>query len=297
MVSLAQVQPEQGPDSSELLLLDLPWCDARAANYPLTEEEAAWCDLPVSARCPGLQQACAAPRAELSTTGSRNAENSVGDQGDEGSGNEDSGNEGSAKEGRENEGSGNEGGGLTTESPEPPEVTESIAEENSVLTVIRRVLFGIVLLALIALMVAMIRGARRGSSEGSPSESDSEQMNGPTASSSSAIGARAASNAGTPPQTWVDLAASASQRGEHREAWTCLATALLLALQANGRVQLHPSRTTGDYVRRAPDQDTAALLRVVLRSAEAAHYGGQIPPEETLAWALAEVRAQDERRP
>jgi hypothetical protein len=235
------------------------------ADYPLSADEHAWCPVLTESSdvCPSLARACAAPPVAASAgprTPRRPDEKPPETKPDE------------------------------PTAPPPPQgdtrprpAPDSVAVAPS-LSLASRVLFiGVIVAFLFVVGRAIARSFFRGAGS-EPVPDDAAPA--PAAKAEAPI-------ARGPVETDVDRllarARAAGARGEYARAIDDAYAALLRRLDADGAIDIHPSRTNGDYVRQLRDRAVRAAMRDVVREVEQVQFGATAPSERAFRAVLDRV--------
>ena len=260
------VAAPKGPESGvSAILANERYRFCHEADYPLTEDEHAWCPILIESSevCPTLAQACQLPPAQGRITPSsprRLEKKPVAETPPE----------------KPNQ--------PLPEGAPPRDERQSITVAPA-LSGLSLVLFIAVILAFLVIVGrALAKSFFAGNTDQAPAEA-------------ATLGAPASPTASVPRgpvETDVDRllarARAAAARGEYARAIDDLYAALLRRLDADGRIDIHPSRTNGDYVRQL--RGHAALrgpVREVVREVERVHFGATAPSERAYRAVLDRV--------
>jgi hypothetical protein len=258
----------------------------RDAEYPLSDAERAYCPLVgrESRVCPRLPQACeddARPELSFAPAGDNTGKKftDFGEPTGEGPSSSHGGAGGKAggASGRGGQGDGKNGGsagpGSSAEEPPPPP-EETKIEVPGWLAVTARVVFYLLAAAFVGailwfLIKSFIRGRER-------SAEDEPAADAPTTPEETPAAPRG------PIETDVDRllarARAAAQAGDFKQAVEHTYAALLRRLEGDGLVDLHPSRTNGDYVRQLGARpDLKRALRDIATDVERMQFGAAQP--------------------
>jgi uncharacterized protein DUF4350/uncharacterized protein DUF4129 len=256
-----------GPDPMvRAVLEDDRYRFCHEADYPLSAEEHEWCSiLSVSSEvCPSLARACELPPA-TKDAGARpplkKAEKPA---------------EKKPEQPRD---------------PASPEDAKQPHDEPDQVTVapslslVSRVLFILVILAFVVMIArAIAKSFFRGAGDEAP----------PVEAAPAAPARADAPAPRGPVETDVDRllarARAAAARGDYGRAIEDAYAALLRRLDGDGHIDIHPSRTNGDYVRQLRDRaDLRGAVRDVVREVERVHFGAAAPTERAFRAVLDRV--------
>ena len=271
---LGAAEPGANPTAGPLSGEEYGFC--HDPKYPLTAREHAFCPLigAQSEACPALPAAC---KAEAKGTGTEAAKpNDVKilpvasasampsaeppDRGDKGS----KADEDHAREDR-------------------PEPDASLAPPPSGAA---RVVFFVLIGALfLALAWPLLRNFRKGGEEDEERAGDE-----PEAEAAPKARARPAEPALTDVERLLQRAQAAAGRGDYARAIDDAYAALLRRLDGAGLIDLHPSRTNGDYLRKLRDRpDVAPAVREAFRAVERVQFGTAEPSASSFQAVMARV--------
>ena len=272
-------------------------------DFPLSDAERAYCPLigRSSKVCPSLPRACAGdarpdltyaepieqtgreytdygPPSEKKGSGSGKSGSGSGSNGSgaNGSGENASGENASGENGSGNDGSGSDGSGKNGSSssakPPPPEPKPTKIEIPGWLAALGQVLFYLLAAGFVAaILYWLAKTFLKGRDRAEP-EATSETIS-PEAAPEAPRG---------PIETDVDRllarARAAAQAGDFKAAIEAAYAALLRRLEGDGLVDLHPSRTNGDYVRQLRERpDVKRALREIATDVERMQFGTEQP--------------------
>ena len=202
------------------------------ARYPLTEVEAQWCKLPSlpPPACPGLVDACAAPRGRLIGTAGRMARRSVASRGPE----------------------------RTSSGPSAPREVATI------------LFWAILILGVGFVIYSLVRAMAPGGDWADDPDDPAPSGRAQEAPGFDAEDALSESNV----SRLLVRARQAAESQNYAEALSCLRAAALRKLDQDGSIELHRSRTHGDYLRHLSDQaELREPLGDALRAFEHVHFG------------------------
>jgi hypothetical protein len=242
------------------IFLDPSYRFCHEADYPLLSEERAWCPLigEQSEVCPTLPKACSAPPAAVVAGGDGYARRWL-------------------QSGREGDGRGASGDGRTRAAPREPDEPPSQA-----MSFFAQLLFYAMIAAgLGALVWAIARAVLR-------QRDRDDEADAPAAPALDVPSAEAKppGSVETAVERLLARARAAAARGDFDRALADTHAALLRRLEAEGLVDLHPSRTNGDYVRALRDRpDLRKEVRAVFRDVERVQFGAE-PPSRSLFQAV-----------
>ncbi len=231
-------------------------------DYPLTPAEHAWCPLvgEVSGACPSLAKACKLPPVEIS---------------------------GSAwRFGRRQRGTGE---GPAVEREPQADARQRPEPESSFhlpdMTIFARVLFfGLIAVGLAFVVRAILRNLQR---DRAPADEKDE------AAPTDAPGAAEPVERGpveTDVERLLSRARAAAARGDYARAIDDAYAALLRRLDGDGLIEIHPSRTNGDYVRRLGERpDLKGPVRSIARDVEGVQFGATPPSEPVFRSVLERI--------
>ena len=255
-----------GPDpAARAVLADERYRFCHEADYPLSVDEHAWCPILIESSevCPSLAQACLLPPATRdlapgapSKKAKKPAETKPDEPRDPAS------------------------SGDAPPRDEPDRITVAPS-----LSLVSQVLFILLILAFVVIVGREIaKSFFRSSGEEAPAAEPAPAE----------ITQTAASPPRGPVETDVDRllarARAAAARGDYARAIDDAYAALLRRLDGDGHIDIHPSRTNGDYVRQLRDQARLRLaVRDVAREVERVHFGAAAPSESTFRAVLDRV--------
>ncbi len=258
--------PAGAEPGARAILADDRYRFCHEADYPLTADEHRWCPILIESSeiCPTLAQACKLPPVE---DGARSP--SPG---------------GSVETSPEEKPVDRSKQPLPGDAP-PRDDRERVSVSPS-LSVLSQVLF---ILVIVGFLIVVGRAIARSFFRGG--DNDAAPPEEPRAD---AIAQTAAPAPRGPVETDVDRllarARAAGARGEYGRAIDDAYAALLRRLDADGHIEIHPSRTNGDYVRQL--RKHAALrgpVREVVREVERVHFGATAPSELAFRTVLDRV--------
>ena len=230
-------------------------------DYPLTPEEHAWCPLvgEISGACPSLPKACKLPPVPLRPSllgrahrGTR-AESAPVDRVPE-------------EDGRQR----------------PPErLNFSLPDMSGLAKVLFFVLLAVALVAVVRAIVKNLVRDRAGDPDDAP----------PDPGAGTVV---AATTPRGPIETDVERllsrARAAADRGDYARAVDDAYAALLRRLDGDGLIEIHPSRTNGDYVRTLRDRpDLRGPVGSIVRDVEGVQFGATAPSESVFRSVLERV--------
>jgi hypothetical protein len=261
----------KGEDSgASAILADSRYHFCHESDYPLTEDEHAWCPILTESSeiCPSLVQACQLPpaRGRITPSSPKRLEAKPVE----------------AKPAEPNS---------PEKSNQPASDGASPRDDRGAITV-APALSGLSLILFIAVIVAFL--VMIGRALAKTFFSTDPDAPPPEAATPGVPLSVAAAVPRGPVETDVDRllarARAAAARGEYARAIDDVYAALLRRLDADGRIDIHPSRTNGDYVRQL--RDHAALrgpVREVVREVERVHFGATAPSERAYRAVLDRV--------
>jgi hypothetical protein len=235
-------------------------------DYPLAPDEHAWCAIvgDVSEACPSLPRACRLPpvdRTLSSLFGARGRLRRIGKR------------------------------GQAAERPEQPDARRRPPDCNGslgdlagmsrparVVFVAMIVLFVVALVRIVVKNLVKVRGPATSTSPDAPAAEDAEAASAPRG----------------PVETDVERllarARDAAARGDYARAVDDAYAALLRRLDGDGRIEIHPSRTNGDYVRALrAEPDLRRSVRSIVRDVEGVQFGATAASETVFQSILARV--------
>jgi hypothetical protein len=257
--------PADADTAARLILADERYRFCHEADYPLTRDEHAWCPILIESSeiCPSLAQACTLPPVEGNAEARpsrRNAEKPPAEK--------------------------------PVEQPKQPLPADDRQREEPAritvapsLSVLSQVLFIAVILGFVIIVGrAIARSFFSGGADAAPPEE-------PRADSIAKIDAPAPRG---PVETDVERllarARAAGARGEYARAIDDAYAALLRRLDGDGHIDIHPSRTNGDYVRQLRNHaELRGPVREVVREVERVHFGATAPSERAFRAVLDRV--------
>lgn len=266
----ALAAPKGEEAGASAILADPRYRFCHEADYPLSEDEHAWCPILIESSeiCPTLERACRLPPAQGRITPSspkRLEKKPVDAKPDE---------------------------KATAEKPNQPLGDKAPPREDRSSVSVAPALSGLSLLVFIGVIVAFLVIVGRALAKSFFSSGADETP--PEAATPGAAASVAAAVPRGPVETDVDRllarARAAAARGEYARAIDDVYAALLRRLDADGRIDIHPSRTNGDYVRQL--RDHASLrgpVREVVKEVERLHFGATAPSERAYRAVLDRV--------
>jgi hypothetical protein len=267
VLSAASAAPASAGPPVEIFL-DPSYRFCHEADYPLLPEERAWCPLigAQSEACPRLPDACAAAPVEVSRGGSTGVRSWFGRQTQRG-----------------HAARGASGDGRTRAAPSEPAARPSLA-----MSVLAQVLFyALIAAGLVALGWVIARAVLR-------RRDGNDEVETPAAPAADAPPAEAPQPGlvETAVARLLARAQAAAARGDFDRALADTHAALLRRLDAEGLIEIHPSRTSGDYVRALRDRpELRKEVRAVLRDIERVQFGAE-PASRPLFQAVYDRVAQ-----
>jgi hypothetical protein len=284
-VVLAQAEPVD--HAAQEVLRDPSYRFCHEADYPLDGDEHAWCPLVPdrSEACPALPAACkAAPVERPEALALREARPSRRGDGSEPAGRDRRGAGQGAGSGQ-GKGDGQAGGPRPDEDtrtrPPPPEKPKP---QTLALSGFAQVLF-FVLLGVFVVVVAraLFKNFVRDRRDDDPDEE------APAPKAEAALAAPRG-----PVETDVERllgrARAAAGRGEYGRAIDDAYAALLRRLDGDGLIEIHASRTNGDYVRLLREKpELKRAVRDIVRDVERVQFGDAAPSERAFETVLARV--------
>jgi hypothetical protein len=245
------------------ILADAPYGFCHDEAYPLTWDEVEWCPLVQdNPRCPALEHACKAPRAELVGPPGRLSRRTVSKD--------------DAPQQRA------EGPDRRRE-PEPTEV------EIPALGGFAELLFWFIVVAgVLALVLAIARNLAKGKGPEATPEREGDAAK--TAADVAAAAARRAME--TDVDRLLAMASDCAARGEFADAVDFSHAALLRRLDHDGLIRLHRARTNGDYVQDLrSNADLYTPVRDALRRIDRAQFGTEPPQRPMFEDIFARITA------
>ena len=268
---VARAAPPGGEEAAaSAILADPRYRFCHEADYPLSEDEHAWCPIVAesSETCPTLVRACQLPPAEgriLPSSPRRLEPKPAGARPDE---------------------------PKPAEKPNQPRSNGAPPREDRSTVTVAPALSGLSRLVFIGVILAFVIVVGRALAKSFFSTSADETP--PEAAAPGAPASVAAAAPRGPVETDVDRllarARAFAARGEYARAIDDVYAALLRRLDADGRIDIHPSRTNGDYVRQL--RDHASLrgpVREVVKEVERVHFGATAPSERAYRAVLDRV--------
>jgi hypothetical protein len=264
--------------SVHVILADDAYRFCHEADYPLTTEEHAWCPIVGKSPedCPTLPAACARPPIP----GSRRALplSRRGGRGGRGT----RGGDASARDGRKRD------AGDAAESRRPRDDDRSRPEPETTVTLpdlswpARFLMLALLVGFLAAVTRAVAQNFVRGRADDAPPEPP------PPVPAAPSEGARG------PVETDVERllarARALAARGEYARAIDDTYAALLRRLDGDGLIDIHPSRTNGDYVRQLRDRpELRSAVRDIVGEVERVQFGATAPSEGAFRSVIARV--------
>lgn len=234
-------------------------------DYPLTIDEHAWCEVigDPDPRCPALPEACKKPPVDPADAASLRS-----GRGGPRSGGKDGDAWGRGPDARPS-------GPDQRKRPEPEPLT--LPDLSG--------LAQIILIALIlGFIVVVVRSLLKNFSEESAADKDPDAP--PPDAAAKAAEAAPRGPVETDVERLLNRARAAAARGDHARAIDDAYAALLRRLDGDGLIDIHPSRTNGDYVRALSDRpDLKRAVRDVVRDVERVQFGSS-PPSESIFRAV-----------
>ncbi|WP_437869642.1 DUF4350 domain-containing protein [Sorangium sp. So ce363] len=234
-------------------------------DYPLTPEEHAWCPIIAGSSdvCPELPAACKLPPVELS----RSAVSGRGGRG-----------------GRDASGKHRAGGAPTDRGPNEDERRRPWPEmrvDLSGMSFFASVLFiGLLVVFFGGVIHALLKNLLRDRAPADEAKEEKAPARGPTPEET------ARREVETDVQRLLARARSHASRGDHARAIDDAYAALLRRLDGDGLIEIHPSRTNGDYVRSLRERpDLNGAMRSIVRDVEGVQFG-VTPPSEPIFRAV-----------
>lgn len=239
-------------------------------DYPLTPGEHAFCAHvgEVNEACPALPAACALPPVEGRALGTREAGR---------------GSLGGGRDVRRREGDIGERPAQpdTRRRPEPERTTSALPDLSGLAKVLLVVL-------LIAFVIAVGRGLMGNFVRDRDADRAAEEAPAPSDADASSAAARGPVE--TDVERLLDRARKAASNGDYRAAIDDTYAALLRRLDGDGLIDIHPSRTNGDYVRALGDRpDLKRAVREVVRDVERVQFGDAAASESLYRAVLDRV--------
>ncbi|MEP7124692.1 MAG: DUF4350 domain-containing protein [Byssovorax sp.] len=250
----------------DTVLSDARYRFCHEADYPLSEDEHAWCPILIESSevCPTLVQACQLPPAkgQITPSSPRRLE---------------------PKKDAEP---------TPAEKPNQPLSDGAPPKDEHASVTVAPVLSGVSLLLFIGIAVVFLVLVGRALAKSFFSR-DADAAP-PEAAAPEALSAAVAAAPRGPVETDVDRllarARAAAARGEYARAIDDVYAALLRRLDADGRIDIHPSRTNGDYVRQLRDDASLRIpVREVVKEVERVHFGATAPSERAYRAVLDRV--------
>jgi hypothetical protein len=234
-------------------------------DYPLAPDEHAWCAIvgEASGACPSLPRACRLPPVERAVsspfaTGGRHGRRAKGDKATE-----------------------------RAEQPDarrrPPDCKGSVSELASMSGAAQVVFVAMILIFALGIARLIAKNLLKGRAPEAPPPPDAKGDDPATAPAVRG-----------PVETDVDRllarAREAAARGDYARAVDDAYAALLRRLDGDGRIEIHPSRTNGDYVRAlGSERELRAAVRAIVRDVESVQFGATLPSETVFQSVLARV--------
>lgn len=240
------------------VLEDTKYAFCHDAQYPLTDDEDAWCPLVErygAAHCPGLATACKGPRAVEVGTG-RLSSRKVADE-----------SEGETKQKR---GEG-EGPSRSREGPRPEPEEIELPQLGGLAQVLFWLIIGV---AVVLVAVSIVRNVVRHDRP----DPDTDRADSPEGDEDPEARAAATRAMETDVDRLLALAQRAAEQGAYGEAVDFTHAALLRRLDHEGLIRLHASRTNGEYIRELGANATLLQpVRDALRRIDRAQFGPDDP--------------------
>ncbi|WP_437898507.1 DUF4350 domain-containing protein [Sorangium sp. So ce124] len=234
-------------------------------DYPLTPEEHAWCPIIAGSSdvCPQLPAACKLPAVELS----RSVVSRRGGRG-----------------GRDASGNHPASGKPSDRGPSEDERRRPGPERRvdlSGMSVVASVLFiGLLVVFFGGVIHALLKNLLRDRAPADEAKEEKAPARGPTPEEA------AKREVETDVQRLLARARGHAARGDHARAIDDAYAALLRRLDGDGLIEIHPSRTNGDYVRSLRERpDLKGAMRSIVRDVEGVQFG-VTPPSEPLFRAV-----------
>ncbi len=242
------------------------------ADYPLTSEEKAWCPLldeqkPV---CPSLLQACTLPPIERSLSSGlwpgRKGHRATPSEG---------------CRPRKAPGEARAERSDTRERPPPPPSDTSLPKMSGFAQIL---FFGLLAVFIVAVARAIAQNFQR---ERADEGASGEALPGEVAAQKEAA---AVGPVETDVERLLARGRDAAARGEYARALDHVYAALLRRLDGDGLIEIHPSRTNGDYLRKLRAQpELHQSVRAIAGDVERAQFGATPPSERVFREVLARV--------
>lgn len=238
-------------------------------DYPLTPGEHAWCAHvgDTNDACPALPAACSRPPVEGLGDGSSRVARGSGAARD-------------ARDARRRDGTAPRASQPDRRRPEPEPPPRAPLDLSGLAQVLLAAL-------IIAFFVAVVRGLSRHflrDRDETPAahEAPDAPAAGPAASARGPVE--------TDVERLLDRARRAASRGDYRAAIDDAHAALLRRLDGDGLIDIHPSRTNGDYVRALGERpELKRAVREVVRDVERVQFGDAAPTEPLFRAVLDRV--------
>nr|MCH9687723.1 DUF4129 domain-containing protein [Deltaproteobacteria bacterium] len=290
--------PAHAAKTAAQVLSDRSFGFCHDPRYPLTEEEAEWCEVlpPNSTECPAFASACKAPRAQLDGPPGPLSVRSQSDRSPEDGEDQERG-ETDKERGKTERGQGAAGQAppksrrtMERKSSEPgrsPESDSGTDLEAGSMGPLAHILLWVIVIAMVVFLVLQVRGPTMTRSPRPADEPGDDQPAAPSGGEGLLAGIT---------ETDVDrLLARARhnvERGQLTEAITDGHAALLRRLAEAGRIELHPSLTNGDHVRSLRgDPELHSATRDLVGVVERVHFGDAPPSAPQVEQWLARVKA------
>ncbi|APR85860.1 Hypothetical protein A7982_11209 [Minicystis rosea] len=272
MVSPAPGLAEEGDASARAVLTNGRYRFCHEADYPLTPSERAWCPLvgESSASCPALPQACKQPPADpkaLVQKGPRHGAPDPSLPNPKGSDKDD-------KAGK------HDGAEAHPEHPPRPD-THRQPEPEAALNVPDLSGFAklLLLVTVVGFVFAIVRALARNFMSSGGDEPVEERPPPDKSKKDEAPAPRGPIE--TDVERLLSRARAAAARGDFGRAIDDVYAALLRRLDGDGLIDIHPSRTNGDYVRALSGRpDLRRAVRDVVRDVERVQFGMSAPSEQ-----------------
>ena len=250
------------------------------ADYPLTPEEHAWCPLVGASNddCPTLPKACALPPVEWGTSRSLLFSRRRG----QGRGSR-------SRETADHDSRKRDDAADPARGRRPEDDTRTRPEPETRVTVPN--LSGFAQILLIVLIVGFIIAVGRALAQNFLRDREGDAP--PDEAPPDAAAPEAAAVRG-PIETDVERllarARAAAARGEYARAIDDTYAALLRRLDGDGLIDIHPSRTNGDYVRQLRDRpDLKSTVRDIVGDVERVQFGATLPSERAFRAVIERV--------